>query len=75
MAETLALTNPEVDFQDSSVVTAESLVLSAAGFAQRFDIEVPSEEVLKAAIMPSPELPHADCTYVKGTEGGSHMWV
>lgn len=74
MAETLAFTPPELP-HDPAEVNAEALILSAAGFAQRFGLEVPSDEVLKTAVRPAPLVSPAACIHLKDVSGNKHLYT
>lgn len=75
MTETLAFTTPELSPQDSAEVGAEALILSAAGFAQRFGLEVPSDDALKTAVMPAPLVSPAACVHVKDVSANKHLYT
>lgn len=75
MTEALAFTPPELSPQGPAEVSAEALILSAAGFAQRFGLEVPSDDALKTAVMPAPQLSPAACIHIKDVSANKHLYT
>lgn len=75
MTDVLDFTPPELSPQDPGEVSAEALILSAVGFAQRFGLEVPSDEVLKTAVRPAPLVSPAACIHLKDVSGNKHLYT